>query len=101
MAAPFSTVVYITADTQVVATGTRVSLLSSILFPGSLGLAQADLKSGGSGGATIFHQEASLGVTPCSWTSGAPNAGAEFADGLYVNLTGTGATVQLEYLVSP
>lgn len=97
MAGPFSTVKYITADEQTVATGTFVYLVSAILFPGTLGLAQADLKIGGSGGTTLFHLEAALGVSPCSWTTGVPNAGAEFNDGLYVNLTGTGAAIQLEY----
>lgn len=94
-----TTVKYITADEQTVATGTVANLFSVILLPGTLGLAQVDLKIGGSGGTTIFHMEAALGVSSPIWTSGAANCGAEFNDGIYVNLSGTGAACVIEYLV--
>lgn len=95
-----TTLKYITADEQTVATGTVVNLYSVTLLPGTLGLAQVDLKTGGSGGTTLLHMEAALGVSAPTWVTGASNCGAEFADGIYVNLTGTGAAVMLEYLVA-
>lgn len=92
-----SLIKYITADETTVATGTAVAVYSVTLLPGTLGLAQVDLKIGGSGGTTQIHLEAALGVTAPSWTSGNSNAGALFSDGLYVNLTGTGAACVVEY----
>lgn len=88
---------YITADEATVATGTACAVYSLTLLPGTLGLAQVDLKIGGSGGTTLIHLEAALGTTAVSWTSGNSNAGALFNDGIYVNLTGTGAACVLEY----
>lgn len=88
---------YITADETTVATGTACSVYSVTLLPGTLGLAQVDLKVGGSGGTTKIHLEAALGTTGVSWTTGNSNAGALFDDGIYVNLTGTGAACVVEY----
>ena len=93
-----STAKYITADETTVATGTVCVVYSLTLLPGTLGLAQVDLKIGGSGGTTLIHLEAALGVTAPSWTSGnGGNGGVLFNDGIYVNLTGTGAACILEY----
>lgn len=92
-----ATVTYLTADATIVATGTACSVFSVILLPGTLGLASLDLKIGGSGGTTIFHMEAALGVSSPIWVTGAPNCGAAFSDGIYANLTGTGAACVVEY----
>lgn len=92
-----TTIEYHTADATILATGSTGTVFSVVLLPGTLGLAQLDLKIGGSAGTVIFHMEAALGVSAPVWTTGAPNCGALFSDGIYANITGTGAAYMIEW----